>query len=181
MLTLFQSIEFARIAHGEQQYGKLPYYYHLAEVLSFIGEYTADTNFYQAAVFHDILEDTYVTVETLGSIGVPLDVIHATILVTDPDGANRKERKEKLYSQFLTWPESYARNMAATVKLVDRFVNQRNCILDRRVKKIQMYHDEFSRFMEVFCLPTVSNKLKNALYEQFEAMSIILKEENGKV
>ena len=177
MMNLFQSIEFARVAHGEQQYGKLPYYYHLSEVLSFVGEYSNDPNAYQAAVFHDILEDTYVTEETLETLDVPLDVICATVLVTDPEGANRLERKQKLYDQFEAFSEGYVKDLASLVKLCDRFVNQRNSILDRRVKTIKMYYSEFEHFMKVFVVPSTPMALTLKLFEQRDAMKKIIEEE----
>lgn len=49
----------ARLWHGQQSYGDLPYYYHLQQVHDILFDLGFNGEILDAAYLHDILEDTH--------------------------------------------------------------------------------------------------------------------------
>ncbi len=56
---IYKAKEFARNAHGEQQYGGIPYLYHLERVVYHLHSYGNQARI--VGYLHDVIEDTKVT------------------------------------------------------------------------------------------------------------------------
>jgi hypothetical protein len=96
-----------------------------------------------AAWLHDIVEDTYETIENVRYIFG--DKVAALVeAVTDEPGKNRKERAEK------TLPKIRAHGIeAVALKLCDRIANIEACIEGvGNVKLLKMYRKEYPAFRE---------------------------------
>ncbi len=133
---------FAIEAHGAQTYGGGPYVTHLDAVAALVPDHPP---LRAVAYLHDVLEDTAVGYTVL------VDRFGATIadaveLVTDPDGANRRERKAKLHARLaglsLAAP---APPLALHVKVADRLANVRACVrsADARLGMYRREHLDF--------------------------------------
>ena len=114
--------EFAKAAHGDQKrkYTGEPYWTHLVRV----AEMVADTHgctmeMVEAALLHDVLEDTHVTEYTLRTMFSPL-VAHYVLELTDPDLSfgNRAARKAATVERLRDAPVA-----VKTIKLADLLDN----------------------------------------------------------
>jgi len=156
MDTIGQVREIAVRAHGEQKYGDgRPYVVHLDEVEAIVREFGYDDpSTRQAAILHDILEDTNVTAKGLNDLGVSLEVIILVQFCTDEEGHNRKTRKAKTYER---WAEEKRRDpywlpKAIRVKLADRIGNLRSCHRNNLTGLLQMYQKEKDVFKDALHL-----------------------------
>lgn len=130
--SLTQTAEsLARAAHRDQKYGLLPYHAHLSDVVAQMRVILAlpSMSFFDhelaiaGAWLHDVLEDTKVTQEELcAAVGPRLTKLVQA--VTDEPGANRRERKAKIYPKIRA-----AGPLAVALKLADRIANVSNCVL----------------------------------------------------
>ena len=98
MQTLEFAIGFASCAHRKQKrkYTGEPYMVHCLEVAQIIKSYTDEVDMVVAAVMHDVLEDTDVTVEEMRAVFGDL-VTNLVLEVTDvskPSDGNRAVRKQ---------------------------------------------------------------------------------------
>jgi (p)ppGpp synthase/HD superfamily hydrolase len=113
--TLELAIELACRAHRGQRYPAPepePYIQHALRTMLAVCGFRAQA----AAVLHDVLEDTAVTVEELREAGLPGDVVDAVLALT--------HRPAHTYEQYI---EQVARNpMARQVKLADLADNLAN-------------------------------------------------------
>jgi (p)ppGpp synthase/HD superfamily hydrolase len=113
--TLELAIELACRAHRGQRYPAPepePYIQHALRVMLAVCGFRAQA----AAVLHDVLEDTAVTVEELREAGLPSDVVDAVLALT--------HRPAQSYEQYI---EQVARNrIARQVKLADLADNLAN-------------------------------------------------------
>lgn len=149
--------DIAIFAHGNQKYGDLPYVHHLDAVaklavkyaavsqaiaeIDFLGEEPIDQhNVYKVvahlrmiAFLHDAFEDTDLDVQLARQVAGN-DVVDIALKLTDPPGANRKERKAKAY------PRIRSHQLAVYIKLCDRLANTQSG------GKISMYQKEFGEF-----------------------------------
>lgn len=164
---------FAQEAHGDQKYGDDPYSVHLFDVMgialsindkilhpAFIGD---------VAWLHDVVEDTDVTLDDLEE-AFGLNVASAVALVTDPEGASRKEKKAALNERLSSLDVSRIDHRAALlVKAADRVANVRSSkelILkgDAKEKKkgekfLRMYRDEHAAFRKAAFREGLSDRL----------------------
>ena len=88
---------FAIEAHGDQKYGKHPYSYHLDEVAFYSRDPFLNKGYLETVAYlHDVVEDTEKSVlDIQNKFG--FEISNAVSFITDPEGKNRKERKQKLY------------------------------------------------------------------------------------
>lgn len=141
---------FAVKNHGDQMYGKVPYYYHLRAVVSTMQAFSIwDKRLLAAGYLHDVIEDTPVLKEELVSKFSPYiaDIVDAC---TDGEGATREERKVRPYRLIPTVPG------AVTVKIADRLANVIACrIGDNSNEKLaRQYAEEHAGFMGLYyCIP----------------------------
>jgi (p)ppGpp synthase/HD superfamily hydrolase len=113
--ALERAIGLAFRAHHGQRYPSPeaePYVHHLLRVMLAVRGFRTQT----AAVLHDLLEDTHVTVDQLHEAGLPDDVVDAVVALT--------HRPEQTYEQYI---EQVARDdLARQVKLADLADNLAN-------------------------------------------------------
>ena len=83
---------FAATAHSGQKYGDSPYTAHLSEVVEIVRTQTASELAVTVAWLHDVVEDTSVSLMDIYHLFGPR-VATAVMLLTDPEGENRKARK----------------------------------------------------------------------------------------
>ena len=136
---------FARAAHGDQRYGEHLYVYHLDQVAELCEPYGRYAQV--LAYLHDVLEDTSVKKPDITDLfGSTMSLLVAWI--TDPPGANRKERKKLLY-ESLRRPDTP--ELVLIVKTADRLAN----VLESKKNNprlFEMYKNEHVEF-------------KNAVYQ----------------
>ncbi len=110
MATLERAIEIAASAHaGQRDKGGAPYILHPLRVMLQV----TTENERIAAVLHDVVEDTGVTLELLQSEGFEQTVIDAVVALTKKPGESRLEAAER----------ARANPIARVVKLADNADN----------------------------------------------------------
>jgi (p)ppGpp synthase/HD superfamily hydrolase len=142
-----RALAFATIAHGDQKrkYSGEPYIVHPVEVMKIVETVEHDDSMLAAALLHDVVEDTDVTIEEIeASFGS--DVAELVGFLTDvskPEDGNRKHRKgmDREHSA-----QSSAR--AQTVKLADLISNSRD-ILENDPSFAKVYLHEKSLLLDV--------------------------------
>jgi (p)ppGpp synthase/HD superfamily hydrolase len=89
------AVELACRAHRGQRYPSPegePYLLHLLRVMLAVDGFRVQA----AAVLHDVLEDTDVTVEELGAAGLPIDVVDAVVALTHRPGQSYQRYVEQV-------------------------------------------------------------------------------------
>lgn len=139
----------ARRAHGDQRYGDhRPYTVHLEHVVAVMRRFLiVDEHLLGAGWLHDSIEDTELSKASLVEhltigfgqhsaerVGVLVDA------VTDGEGKNRRERKERPYELIPTVKG------AILVKLADRIANVEAGYAEGQTGLIDMYRGEFAEF-----------------------------------
>lgn len=130
------AMELAREKHSHQTYrgGVGSYYYkHILQVLRVVKEYTTKPEVLIAAVLHDIVEDSDVSLEEVENL-YGKQVRDLVWRLTDESGLNRKERKLK------TYPKIRGDKFAVLIKLADRYINMKGS------EKLKMYQYEYPDF-----------------------------------
>jgi (p)ppGpp synthase/HD superfamily hydrolase len=133
---------FAIRRHGLQQYGDLPYSFHLAMVETCLLESNFTEYHFQAGAWlHDICEDTKTTLENVVSNygGAVAGIVWACTGV----GKNRKERAASIYKKLSQNP------LAAPVKVADRISNVMTACSGAKngdSSKLAMYISEWDEF-----------------------------------
>ena len=117
-----RALDFAKAAHGDQKrkYTGEPYWTHLVRVAEMVaGTNACTTEMVEAALLHDVLEDTHVTEYTLRTMFSPL-VAFYVLELTDPDLSfgNRAARKAATVERLREAPVS-----VKTIKLADLLDN----------------------------------------------------------
>ncbi len=148
--------EFAAKAHEGQMYGSEPYTVHLQEVADILHEAGfGGTDEMVVGYFHDLLEDTLVTVEDLREFGLCESDIDAVQFCTDEPGETRKERKAATYERVRHHLANRERGfyMGLVAKYADRIANMRACRRTNNQRLLDMYLKESPTFKDVYCLP----------------------------
>ncbi|MFT5291987.1 MAG: (p)ppGpp synthase/HD superfamily hydrolase [Planctomycetota bacterium] len=140
--------EVAVRAHADQRYGDNPYRVHLAAVVKVLRRFdVTDEAVLAAGWLHDALEDTELTpiglARELGKyqtqqVAAAIAIVDAC---TDGNGANRKERKARVYRLIPRTKD------AVIVKLADRIANVEACRESDRTEKLKMYRREQPVFL----------------------------------
>jgi len=152
--------QFAISHHLDQMYGNRPYAFHLDQVASLLEPYgeTAQVIGY----LHDVVEDTTVTLEQVEK-DFSLKVAACVAILTDEQGATRKERKEKTYKKMAG--VSGDTELALIVKVADRLANTLSCIADGKTDLLKVYQSEFDAFYKA----AYRQELCDELWERLKA------------
>ncbi|WP_238537815.1 HD domain-containing protein [Zavarzinella formosa] len=149
-----QAREFAVTAHGDQRYGTEPYSVHLDAIATLLQPFGEQAQI--VGYLHDVAEDTPVTVQTIREIFGDL-VADCVALVTDEDGANRKQRKALTNAKLAkVEPEHH---LALIVKAADRLANLRASTGQREGSKLEMYRREHPEFRLAAYRPNLCEEL----------------------
>jgi (p)ppGpp synthase/HD superfamily hydrolase len=160
----------ALLLHGNQKYGDKPYIAHLDNVEAIIREYGyGDSVSRQAALLHDVLEDTVTTTTSLYKFGVSSEVINIIQFCTDESGNNREIRKALTYKR---WENQIRVNppwliKAIRVKLADRLANLRFSLLNSP-SHLQLYHREEKIFKVALYIPSTADKM----WEEYDRLLV---------
>lgn len=128
----------AEAKHAGQMYGDVPYIVHIRDVWARIYRaYPDDTEMQLAALLHDIVEDTDVTIEDIWA-RFGDHVAHFVNAVTSGEGS-RKERAKRIVSKLEKAPS------AIPIKLADRISNVEACWKNRD-SRLFMYKREYKKF-----------------------------------
>jgi len=143
-----RAMAFAVMTHGDQMYGNKPYYYHLRAVVSTMQAFSIwDKELLAAGYLHDVIEDTPVTGELVGSL-FGFKVASIVDACTDGEGKTREERKVRPYRLI---PQISG---AVTVKIADRLANVIANLVEGNTKLAQMYAREQEQFSKLYdCIP----------------------------
>ncbi|OQX30201.1 MAG: hypothetical protein B0D96_01655 [Candidatus Sedimenticola endophacoides] len=145
---------FAIQAHGAQRYGPHPYVHHLDAVARHAEPFGETAQV--IAYLHDVVEDTAVDLhqitEQFGEF-----VSRCVEVVTDEEGASRRERKDKTYRKMGQVEDE--RVVALVVKTADRLANIQSCRSAGMERKLAMYRAEHGRFREAVYRPGLCEAL----------------------
>ncbi len=138
---LYKARAYAIEKHNGQQYGSFPYQVHLGNVISVLMRFSVfpvsqeHYHLLAGAWLHDVLEDTAVSKEELEKeFGTEIaDIVNA---LSDEPGANRKERKDKMYQKLVK------NHDAIIVKLADRIANTEFSLINGNTGLYKMYQAE---------------------------------------
>jgi (p)ppGpp synthase/HD superfamily hydrolase len=143
-----QAKEFAIESHGTQKYGKLPYEYHLQQVVSKLtywrdlGQWNITDEMIAAAWLHDVLEDTSTShtqlYQTFG------DEITMTCYLL-----NKNNCLPRKYDYIIYIDKIKVDNSARLVKMADTLANLEASILSGELKRINKYSKQLALLTEL--------------------------------
>lgn len=141
--------DFAIDAHGDQKYGNNPYSFHLDKVTLFVIPFGIKAQ--QLAQLHDVGEDTtktYAEIEKLFGD----DMARMVDLISDEDGASRKERKAKTHAKLAALDVTNEEHKTVLlVKLADRLANVMASVYaakNGKLRHLVMYRKEHEAFSQ---------------------------------
>lgn len=145
-----KSFDFAKLRHKDQKYDSHDFMFHIYSVFNTATEYTNDEHVLAAAILHDTIEDTETTYQDIfdGFGEHTADIVY---YVTDPQGNNRRERKERLYFNYQTLLADekvleILKSDVALVKCCDRYSNMSYSYANSDYHKMKMYIKEYPEF-----------------------------------
>lgn len=143
-------------------YGQHRYSHHLDAVAELARTYGDDAE--AAAYLHDVKEDVAgmsldALRERFGS-----EVAEAVDLLSDPQGATRKERKAKAYARLAVTQN----RLALIVKPCDRLANMRACVADGNESLLEVYRSEHPTFRAAAYRPGMCDEIWAELDELAE-------------
>jgi len=145
-----RALRFATVAHGDQKrkYTGEPYIVHPIEVMEIVKTVPHDDAMLVAALLHDVVEDTDVTIEEIEDLfgGDVAELVGFLTDVSKPEDGNRKFRKGLDREHSAKAPAR-----AQTVKLADLISNSRD-ILKNDPSFAKVYLHEKSLLLEVLAL-----------------------------
>ena len=157
---------FAVEAHGEQMYGRHRYSHHLDAVAELARPFGDDAE--ATAYLHDVKEDVAgMSLEALRE-RFGDEVTEAVDLLSDPPGANRKERKVKAYARLAVTDN----RLALIVKPCDRLANMRACVADGNDRLLDVYRSEHPTFRAAAYRPGLCDEIWTELDELAEQPSV---------
>lgn len=117
-LNVAQTLEFIKKAHGDQLYGKLPYWQHPRAVALrgkkiFGSKFNSDA--VKTAFLHDVVEDTHVDIQELEKLGFSTEILSAVELLTKDKSLTYSQNIEKIINSGNT--------LAMMVKYADNVEN----------------------------------------------------------
>lgn len=145
--------EFAVRAHGDQRYGSEPYVYHLDAVAGLLVPFGEEAQ--AVGYLHDVVEDTTIGIDAVRErFG---DRVAAYVaLVTDEQGANRRERKARTNAKLAAaGPDA---SVALLVKAADRLANLRESARGGDDSKLRMYRREHPAFEQAAFRPDLCDE-----------------------
>lgn len=153
---IIKARDFAIKAHWGQMYGSLPYIDHLDSVALICKKYKLPEYVQVAAYLHDIVEDTHVSANQI-SLNFGYDVATLVYAVTDAEGKDRTERKEKTYPKILAHP------YGVFLKLADRISNIECSLRSKESTMIDKYLHEHKAFFEKLYTPGIAQEMWDEL------------------
>ncbi len=136
--------EFAIKAHGTQKYGKMPYEYHLQQVVSKLihwrdlGQWEITDECLAVAWLHDVLEDTETSLTDLEDhFG---DEVGYQVLILSKDAPSSYDVYLRLIKK---------ERVATLVKMADTLSNLEASILSGEMKRINKYSKQLALLTEV--------------------------------
>jgi len=144
-MTIKKALTFAKTAHGSQKrkYTGAPYYVHLVEVMKLVKSVTKDEEMLQAALLHDVVEDTPVTLQQVrDEFGDRVAMLVGGLTdVSRPEDGNRKKRKAIDRAKLQKQPAD-----VQTIKYADIISNARD-ISENDPKFAVVYLDEMRQLL----------------------------------
>lgn len=156
--TVAAARAFAIAAHGDQRYGPNAYVVHLDEVSAILAPYGSEAQV--VGYLHDTIEGTAVTIEEVAERFGPF-IADVVGLLTDEEGANRKERKAKTYAKLAAVGPHLS--LALVAKAGDRLGNVRACVRDGNAGLLDMYRGEHASFRDAAYRPGLCDELWSEL------------------
>jgi (p)ppGpp synthase/HD superfamily hydrolase len=157
-----RALEFATLAHGVQKrkYTGVPYIVHPIEVMEIVKTVPHDDEMLAAALLHDVVEDTDVTIEEIvDAFGDDVASLVADLTdVSKPEDGNRKLRKglDRDHS-------AASSSRAQTVKLADLISNSADILVnDPKFAKVFLAEKEL--LLEVLVKGNVDLRDRAASY-----------------
>lgn len=135
MTPIEEAILLAYEIHKDEKYGNKPYISHLQDVYNLAVRYQLYEYAQVAAWLHDSIESNPDMVEKV-STSVSADALKIILLVTDNQGANRRDRKKGVLARTAT------DSMAVALKLCDLVSNVCRSMEVNDRKKLEMYIKE---------------------------------------
>ena len=137
--------EFAINAHGNQKYGKMPYEYHLQQVVSKLmywrdlGQWNITDECLAVGWLHDVIEDCHISLNTLEqNFG---DEIAGQVMMLSKHGL----------VPYQTYIEIINKHpVAKLVKMADTLCNLEASILSGEMKRINKYSRQLTLLTEVY-------------------------------
>jgi hypothetical protein len=129
--SIYSFAQYAFESHGAQMYGGRPYRYHLEQTALTVDEMGGDEDEIKAAYAHDLIEDpkkTHAEIAERSNQRVA-DIVWAVTGVGDT-------REEQILSVARKIPQVPG---SEKVKLADRLKNMRQCLLEKKWKKLKVY------------------------------------------
>lgn len=146
-IRIMTAIDLAKRAHGSQlrKYTREPYITHPFSVAGLVKSVTDDDDMFIAAILHDVVEDTEVSIETIGGLfgGRVRSLVDDLTDISKPDDGNRKTRKniDLRHTQFSS-------KDAKTIKIADLIDNTKTIVaFDPDFARV--YMREKQRLLEV--------------------------------
>lgn len=126
--------------HGDQMYGKKPYYYHLVHVeqVACRFDYHMNEEVMLGAILHDIVEDTDFTIENV-AMNFGNTVAEIVDAVTDREG----ETKLDVFTKRTSF-----NHLAVIVKMCDRIANIEACLAEGMTEHLIKYLTEREYFFD---------------------------------
>jgi hypothetical protein len=147
---------FAVERHGDQKYGDdKPYVYHLNAVQRvLIDACFDDAHLLQAALLHDVVEDTETTIDEVREIFG--GEVASLVWAVTGTGENRRVRNRVQYAKIAAFPR------ASFLKVADRIANLEAVAAERKTSLAGMYLKESAMFeaMVVTKLPSCDGALR---------------------
>lgn len=139
-----QAKEFAINAHGNQKYGKMPYEYHLQQVVNKLihwrdlGQWEITDECLAIAWLHDVIEDTATTCQQIYDI-FGLHVAKAVVMLSKTDNVSYEEYISGVKDVYIS----------KLVKMSDTLCNLEASMLSGEMKRINKYSKQLALLTEV--------------------------------
>jgi GTP diphosphokinase / guanosine-3',5'-bis(diphosphate) 3'-diphosphatase len=141
-----QAMEFAREAHvGQRRITGEPYITHPIEVCGILVEYKADYISLIAALLHDVVEDTSISLEEIDCVfGAEVALLVDGLTKVKKDTVSEEEYKASNFQKLLLVAEQDIR--VAIIKLADRLHNMRTLSVKKIEKRIPYANETVTFF-----------------------------------
>ena len=143
-LNVVQTLDFIKTAHGDQLYGKLPYWTH-PRAVALTGRKVFGTKFNSDAVktafLHDVVEDTHIGLDELSKLEFSDEIVDAVRLLT--------KDKSLTYDQNIRNIIGSGNKLAMMVKYADNYENYSGDKSDWDPKKASSLQQRYLKSMDM--------------------------------
>lgn len=144
---IFRAVGVCYVAHQaigqKRKFTGEDYYNHSLRVAQMMIDYQARYGVVVAALLHDVIEDTGLTVQDLKNLGIPDQIIENVCHLSEDKSIKREIRKADTAERAKTWPTE-----VCTVKLGDIIDNYGSMELDVISPWKEMYFAEGQRLVD---------------------------------